>query len=614
MNKNVSVEIRNTACPHDCPSTCALEVEVVDGNTIGRVRGAKNNTYTAGVICAKVARYADRVSHPDRLLKPLLRKGEKGGGQWQDVSWDDALDLIAERFIAAEQKHGTETVWPYYYAGTMGLVQRDSIQRLRHAKKYSGQFDTICVPNAWSGISAATGKLVGPDPREMAKSDCVVIWGTNAVATQVNVMTHATRARKNRKAKIVAIDIYMNDTMRQADLALLLRPGTDAALACAVMHIAFRDGYADREYLSKYSDFSPEVESHLQSRTPKWAADITGLTVEKIEEFGKLIGETKRTYFRLGYGFTRSRNGSVAMHAATCIPTVTGAWKYEGGGAFHTNADIYQLDNSLVKGTRYIDPNIRNLDQSKIGRVLTGDAEALYGGPPVTAMLVQNTNPACVAPEQAKVKQGLARQDLFVAVHEQFMTETAALADVVLPATMFLEHDDLYRGGGHQFIMNGPKVVDGPEHCRSNLFVIEELAKRLGVGEQAALGKSASELVDSILQTSNRGTLQDFNRDHWIECQPSFEESHFINGFGHADGKFHFKPDWKNVPWGAPPENVGLQGPVNAMPEFPDQWDVILARSRVQTDGQRNQQYFGWPFWCNHPAGFGNCRRICYAL
>lgn len=575
MNKNVAVETRNTACPHDCPSTCALEVEVLDGKTVGKVRGAKNNTYTAGVICAKVARYADRVMHPDRLLKPLLRTGKKGAGDWQDISWDDALDVIAEKFIAAEQKYGSETVWPYFYAGTMGLIQRDSIQRLRHAKKYSGQFDTICVPNAWSGISAATGKLVGPDPREMAKSDCVVIWGTNAVATQVNVMTHAMRARKERSAKIVVIDIYMNDTMKKADLALLLRPGTDAALACAVMHILFRDGYADRDYLNKYSDFPAEFESHLQSKTPQWGADITGVSVEKIEEFAKLIGETKRSYFRLGYGFTRSRNGSVAMHAATCIPTVTGAWKYEGGGAFHTNADIYQLDNSRVKGTQYIDPKIRNLDQSKIGRVLTGDAEALYDGPPVTAMLVQNTNPACVAPEQSKVKAGFAREDLFVAVHEQFMTETAALADVVLPATMFLEHDDLYRGGGHQFIMNGPKVVDGPEHCRSNLFVIEELAKRLGVAEQAALGQTASELIDGVLQTSGRGTLDEFNRDNWIECQPSFDESHFIDGFGHADGKFHFKPDWKNVPWGTPPENVGLQGPVDTMPEFPDQWDVI---------------------------------------
>ena len=575
MNKHVSTQILHSGCPHDCPSTCALEVEVIDEKTIGRVRGAKANTYTDGVICAKVARYAERVYHPDRLLKPVMRKGNKSEGQWADINWDDALDLIAEKFVHAEQKHGSESVWPYIYAGTMGLIQRDSIHRLRHAKRYSNQHDTICITNAWTGFSAATGKLTGPDPREMAKSDCVVIWGTNAVATQVNVMTHAIKARKQRGAKIVAIDIYMNETMKQADMALLLRPGTDGALACAVMHILFRDGHADHEFMKKYSDVPQELESHLQDKTPLWASEITGLSVGEIEAFAKLVGETKRSYFRLGYGFTRSRNGAVAMHAACCIATVTGAWQLEGGGAFHTNADIFKLNSDEVKGVQHKDTSIRTLDQSKIGRVLTGDSDALYGGPPVTAMLVQNTNPVSVAPEQNLVKQGFAREDLFVAVHEQFMTDTAAMADLVIPATMFVEHDDLYRGGGHQHIIHAPKLVDGPPLCRSNLFVVEELAKRLGVADLAGFGKSANELIDSLLQVSNRGTLVEFARDHWIDCQPSFEESHFMNGFGHEDGKFHFKADWKNVPWGSPPKSMGLQGEIELMPSLPDHWNVI---------------------------------------
>ncbi|MEN3386695.1 MAG: hypothetical protein V7608_6739, partial [Hyphomicrobiales bacterium] len=194
MNQSVRLplrptEIRASACPHDCPSTCALEVEVFDGRSIGRVRGAEDNAYTAGVICAKVARYSERIHHPDRLLTPLIRKGPKGSGQFAPISWDDALDLTAEKFLAAEAKHGSETVWPYYYAGTMGLVMRDGINRLRHVKKYSGFHSTICVNPAWTGYIAGTGKLAGPDPREMAKSDCVVIWGTNPVNTQVNVMT-----------------------------------------------------------------------------------------------------------------------------------------------------------------------------------------------------------------------------------------------------------------------------------------------------------------------------------------------------------------------------------------------------------------------------------------
>src|SRR5262245_27638462 len=231
------VRIAASVCPHDCPSTCALEVEVIDERTIGHVHGAKDNAYTVGVICAKVARYAERIHHPDRLTRPLLRKGAKGSGDFAPLSWDDALDLVAEKFLRAEQQLGALAIWPYYYAGTMGLVMRDGIHRLRHAKGYSGFSDTICATSAWSGYAAGTGVIAGPDPREMAKSDLVVIWGTNAVNTQVNVMTHAVRARKERGAKIVAIDIYHNGTMQQADLALCLRPGTDGALACAVMHV-----------------------------------------------------------------------------------------------------------------------------------------------------------------------------------------------------------------------------------------------------------------------------------------------------------------------------------------------------------------------------------------
>src|SRR6202045_4899701 len=303
MNQLVRPKIGASACPHDCPSTCALEVEIVDGHTIGRVRGAEENTYTAGVICAKVARYAERVHHPDRLLRPLRRKGEKGSVEFVPISWDDALDFVAESLLRAEQRHGAETVWPYYYAGTMGLVMRDGIHRLRHAKKYSGFHSTICVNPAYAGFAAGVGKIAGPDPREMAKSDLIVIWGTNAVSTQVNVMTHAIRARKERGAKIAVVDVYMNATMRQADLPMLIRPGTDGALACAVMHCLFRDGKADWNFLDRYTDAPRELEEHLRSRGPAWASRITGCPVDTIEAFAKLVGENERAYFRLGYGF-----------------------------------------------------------------------------------------------------------------------------------------------------------------------------------------------------------------------------------------------------------------------------------------------------------------------
>lgn len=565
-----SLAVRASVCPHDCPSTCALEVEVLDGQRIGRVRGADDNAYTAGVICAKVARYAERIHHPDRLTKPLRRKGTKGTKEFEPIGWDDALDIVAEQFLKAEARYGSETVWPYFYAGTMGLVMRDGINRLRHAKKYSGFFSTICVNPAWSGFIAGTGRLAGPDPREMAKSDLVVIWGTNPVSTQVNVMTHATRARKERGAKIVAVDIYMNGTMQQADLPVLVKPGTDGALACAIMHCLFRDGAADRDYLERFTDAPHELEAHVKIKTPQWASEITGCPVETIEEFAKLVAANKRTFFRLGYGFSRSRNGAVNMHAASCIAAVTGAWQYEGGGAFHNNGAIYHWNRTMIDGLDLVDPSIRMLDQSRIGPILVGDKDALFGGPPVTAMLIQNTNPMSVAPDQNTVKRGFARDDLFVCVHEQFMTETAEMADIVLPATMFMEHDDVYQAGGSQYILLGPKLVDAPGECRSNHDVICALAQRLGT-EHQGFTMSPRELIDWTLQQSGWGDLERLERERWIDCQPPFERAHYTEGFNWPDKKFRFKPDWPKVPFKSP----WTAGPIDDIPALPDYWEAI---------------------------------------
>ncbi|MBZ8134556.1 molybdopterin oxidoreductase family protein [Afifella sp. IM 167] len=576
MNEMSPIRIGHSACPHDCPSCCALDVELTAEGGVGRVRGSAENDYTAGVICAKVARYAERLSHPERLTKALRRTGGKGEGTFQEISAEDALDEIAEAFRRAEARHGPETVWPYFYAGTMGLVQRDGINRLRHVKGYSGQYDTICTNMAWTGYVAGTGKLAGPDPREIAKSDLVVIWGTNAVATQINVMTHATAARKQRGARIVVVDVYDNATMRQADLALRLRPGTDAALACAVMHILFRDGHADWEYLSRYADRPQDFARHLLDRTPEWAAAITGLSVHEIETLARWIGETPKTFLRLGYGFTRSRNGAVAMHAAASIATVTGAWRHEGGGAFHNNGAIYHLDTSMISGLDKRDPSVRFLDQSRIGAVLTGEVLDLKGGPPVTAMLVQNTNPANVAPEQEKVARGLAREDLFLAVHEQFMTETAEMADIVLPATMFLEHDDVYKGGGHQHILFGGKLVEPPEGCLTNHAVICGLAARLGA-EHPGFAMSEREHIDHLLAASGWGDLERLERERWIDCQPPFEEAHYLDGFAWPDGKFRFAPAWSDFVGPNRPPDAAAIGPHQELPEFPDHWAAIEA-------------------------------------
>jgi anaerobic selenocysteine-containing dehydrogenase len=461
----------------------------------------------------------------------------------------------------------------------MGQVQRDSINRLRHAKRYSGFFDSICTNLAWTGYVMGTGSLHGTDPREMAKSDCIVIWGTNAVATQVNVMTHATRARKERGAKIVVIDIYDNATMKQADMGLIVNPGTDGALACAVMHVLFRDGLADRAYLAKYADDPEGLERHLQTRTPEWASAITGLPVAEIEAFARLIGETKRVYFRLGYGFARQRNGSVNMHAALSVSVVLGAWQYEGGGALNSNSGLsgFKFDKTLLQGEKLRDPKVRYLDHSRIGPVLMGHEDALFGGPPVTALLIQNTNPVNVAPEQRLVKQGFLRDDLFTCVHEQFMTDTARLADVVLPATMFLEHDDLYKGGGNQFVTLGAKQIEPPEGPRTNLYVIEELAKRLGVAHLPGFGMTEREHIDIMLKSRDLGDFDTLKADRWADIQPDFETSHYLKGFGHPDGRFRFRPQWVGgIAPNKPPKQMGVAfGPYDRLPEFPDHVDLI---------------------------------------
>jgi anaerobic selenocysteine-containing dehydrogenase len=542
----VGKEFWKSACPHDCPSACSLEVERLSSTRIGRIRGASANGYTDGVVCAKVARYAERVHHPDRLKQPLQRVGEKGLGHFRPISWDAALDEVAEAFHGATQAHGAEAVWPYHSGGTMGIVQRWGIDRLRHALGYSRQKTTICVTPAESGWRAGVGKLTGPDPREMAEADLIVVWGGNPVSTQVNAMIHIAKARKQRGAKLVVVDVYCTPTVEAADIGLVLRPGTDGALALAMMHVLLKEGFADREYLARQTDFGPDVEKHLADKTPEWASEITGLPVDEIIDFARLYGKTKRSFLRVGFGFTRSRNGSAAMHAVTCLPAMTGAWKHPGGGAFFLNLDNWQLDLTLAHGLDLVNPSTRVLDQSRIGPILCGEKEALAGGPEVMAMLMQNANSANVAPDSAAVARGLGRQDLFLCVHEQFMTATAKYADVLLPAAMFLEYDDIYYGLGHTHLTVGASVLDRYEDCRTNHELICQLAQRLGA-DQPSFRMTAVELLDETLRASGKGTWVEAMARGWIDCAENFEASHFLTGFPSTDGRFHFKPDWAAI-------------------------------------------------------------------
>ena len=562
-----SAERHYAVCPHDCPSTCALEVEKLAKDRIGRVYGSKNNSYTEGVICAKVARYAERVHHPERLRTPMKRVGAKGVGieAFEPIEWDEALEHIVTRFKAIESEFGPEAIWPYFYAGTMGWVQRGSANRLRHAMGYARQKETICVAIANAGWLAGSGAKRGVDAREMIDSELILIWGGNPVHTQINVMTHVAKARK-RGAKLVVVDPYRTATAQQADIHLMPKPGTDGALACGVMHVLLSEGLFDQAYLDRYTDFDDSIRAHLLQRTPDWAAEITGIDAQQIIHFARLYGRTQRSYLRMGYGMSRSRNGASNMHAVSCLPALTGAWQYPGGGALFGHGEIYKaMDARLCQGMDQGESSARELDMSRIGPVLSGDLQDLGDGAPVKALFIQNTNPMAVAPETAKVRQGFLRDDLFVVVHEQLMTETAAMADILLPATTFLEHDDIYTASGHTHLQVSKAVIEPYAQSRSNHQLVCELITRLG-GSVPENQLDALAVVDQALKNGGLPGADQLHQQQGLDCKLDFEEAHFLNGFGHADKRFHFRADWMAL---------GPRG--DELPALPDHSELIDA-------------------------------------
>ncbi|PID62271.1 MAG: dehydrogenase [Gammaproteobacteria bacterium] len=563
-------------CPHDCPSVCALSVDL-DGeggeSRVVKVRGRKEHGYTEGVICAKVSRYAERIHHPDRLTRPLRRVVPKGEPGWTDTTafapceWESVLDEIAIRWQAIIDDAGAEAIWPYNYAGTMGLAQRNGLDRLRRELGTSRQHSTYCVALSDAGWMAGNGARRGVDLRELEHSDLLVVWGGNPVNTQVNVMHYLAKARRARGTRLVVIDPYRTITAEKADLHLATRPGTDGALACAVMHCLLERGLADESYLASHSDFDTEVRAHLATCTPEWAASITGLDVAEIKTFADWYGEARSAFVRIGHGFTRSRNGASNMHAVSCLPVISGHWQRRGGGALYGHGDIYKLDSTLIQGDDLPPASTRELDQSAIGRILLGDAASLGGGPPVKALFTQNTNPAMVAPETARVLDGLARPDLFTVVHEQFLTDTARRADIVLPATMFLEHDDIYKASGHTYLQVSRQLMEPPGECRSNHWLLSQLAERLGL-EHPAFRMTSRELCETTLRRSGLPDFDTIEKAGGVDLCRDHAYSHFGNGFGHPDGRFRFKPDWSR------------HGPDSAdMPSLPAHWDVIDAAS-----------------------------------
>jgi len=467
-----------SVCPHDCPSACALLVRVRDGR-LDEVTGDPAHPFTRGVICGKVRAYAERVHSPLRVLHPLRRVGAKGEGRFERIGWEDAVAEIARRWRAIVARHGAEAILPFSYAGTMGQVQYFAGHPLFHALGASQLDRTICVATAYAGWRATVGAVTGNDSEQMVGADLVVLWGVNAAYSTINVMTLVKQARA-RGAHVVVVDPYRTATAEQADEHLMVRPGTDTALALAVMHVLTAEGRLDRGYIARATVGYDRLAEHVRAWPPERAAAITGLDAGAIVAFARRYGAGPRTFIRVGIGLSRHTNGGMACRAIACLPALTGAWADPHGGALLSSGGAYTLDARVLERADLLpSPAPRTINMIHLGRALTDPGLA----PPVKALYVYNSNPAAVCPNQNLVLAGLAREDLFTVVHEQVMTDTAHHADLVLPATTSMEHEDLYRSFGHLHLQLARPVLPPPGEARSNWEVFGLLARALGVAE-----------------------------------------------------------------------------------------------------------------------------------
>ena len=470
----------HSVCPHDCPSCCSLEVTVADGR-IAAVTGTASHPFTQGVICGKVREYAERVHSPLRVLTPLRRVGAKGEGRFEPIAWEAAADEIATRWRAIARAHGGEAILPFSYAGSMGQVQFWAGHPLFHALGASRLDRSICVSTAYAGWQATVGQVTGNDSEQMVGADLVVLWGVNAAYSTINVMTLVKQARE-RGAYVVVIDPYRTSTALQADEHLMVRPGTDGALALAVMHVLVTEGLLDREYIERATLGFPELADHVKGYPPEAVAPIVGLPADTIVRFARRYGATRRTFIRAGIGLSRHDNGGMTCRTLACLPALTGAYADPHGGALLSSGGAFELDLTAFERPDLMPAPTRIINMIQLGRALTDPTLA----PPVKALYVYSSNPAAVCPNQELVLRGLAREDLFTVVHEQVLTDTAHYADVVLPATTSMEHLDVYRSFGQFYLQLAEPVIAPVGEARSNWEAFGALAKALGLREAEA--------------------------------------------------------------------------------------------------------------------------------
>lgn len=504
-------------CPLDCPDTCAWIVEVGEDGRARSLRGDREHPFTAGALCGKVNHYLDAVYGPDRLLHPLRRRGRKGEGRFERISWDEALALVAQGLRRAINEHGPESILPYYYAGTMGRIQGWTLgQRFFRYLGASRLLANLCSAAASEAAAVTLGGSVGYDPEDLVHARLIVLWGANPLNANVHQWKFVLEARE-RGAYLVAIDPIRSESAARCDEHIAPLPGTDAALALGLMRAVVDHGAADRDYLERYTIGWPQLEERLREWPLERAAQVCGLDVDVLRQLGQRLAETRPTAIRVGLGLQRHGGAGAAVRAILAIPAVTGDWRYVGGGALAMTSGHFPYDTSrVVKPPGMPAPKARIVNMSRLGEALTE-----LDDPPIRALVVFNANPAASTPNQNRVRRGLAREDLFTVVLEQRLTDTTDFADVVLPVTMQPEHADLFGSYGHLYLAWNEPALAPPGECLPNTEVFRRIARAMGL-DHPRLYDSDLELAEQLLDTDacrERGvTLARLRERGWMRA------------------------------------------------------------------------------------------------
>jgi anaerobic selenocysteine-containing dehydrogenase len=531
-------QIVHAACPHDCPDTCAMLVEVTDGRAT-QVSGDERHKPTRGFLCTKVTRYLERVYHPDRLLYPMRRTGAKGEGRFARISWDEAVAEIAERFRRiSESADGPESILPYSYGGTMGIVQGGSMdRRFFHRLGASLLERTICAAAGTAGLVATMGSKYGTDMENFHRARLIVLWGTNTLTSNIHLWPEIKEALAHG-ARLIGIDPYRNQTLDHCHQFIQVRPGTDAALALAMMQVIISEGLCDYDYIEKYTLGFELLQERAAAWPPSRAAAICGISEAEIIGFAREYATTRPAVIRINYGLQRHAGGGMAVRTIACLPALTGAWREAGGGVLLSTSGAFALDESVLHRPDLKRGNPRTINMSRLGEALTA------ARPPVRAIYVYNSNPAAVAPDQSKVIEGFKREDLFTVVHEQFQTDTADYADILLPATTQLEHRDVVKPYGHYYLVHNQPAIAPLGEAKPNSEVFRLLAKAMGFQEDC-FNDSDEAIIRQALRSKNPMfaglTLEQLERDGWARLNIPETFTPFADGgYATPSGKCEF--------------------------------------------------------------------------